>query len=161
MLLFEKPDFNLIGIEPEFGDLLVNRWEEVEKCLQGHAYLASIILMGSLLEGILYWTLTKFPEKAYRTSASPKDSKTGKPKPIHDWSLSQMIDVSHELGWLGLDVKRFSHSLREFRNLVHPYQQMKEGENPDEDTCKISWQVVRASINDLAKHFALSTKNGS
>lgn len=158
--LLEKPDFNSIGIEPEFSDFLVSRWEEVEKCLQSHAYLASIILMGSLLEGILYWALTKFPEKAYRASASPKDSKTGKPKPIHEWSLSQMIDVAHELGWLGIDVKRFSHSLREFRNLVHPYQQMKEGVIPDEDTCKISWQVVRASINDLANHFVPLLKNG-
>lgn len=71
-----------------------------------------------------------------------------------------MIDVAHELGWLGVDVKRFSHSLREFRNLVHPYQQLKEGVIPDEDTCKISWQVVRASINDLEKNFIPLIKNG-
>lgn len=53
-LSLNKPDFKLIGIEIEFSDLLDSRWEEVEKCLQDHAYLASIILMGSLLEGILH-----------------------------------------------------------------------------------------------------------
>ncbi|BDV00138.1 hypothetical protein TDMWS_02230 [Thermodesulfomicrobium sp. WS] len=154
-----KPDFKLIGVEPEYSDLLDRRWEEVDKCLQNQAYLASIILMGSLLEGILNWALMKFPEKACRASASPKDN-TGKPKPFRDWSLSQMIDVAFELGWLEIDVKRFSHSVREFRNLVHPYQQFKEGIIPDEDTCKISWQVVCASINDLEKHFVPLYKNG-
>ena len=118
-------------------------------------------MMGSLLEGVLSWALTKFPEKANRAIASPKDSKTGKTKSINEWKLSQMIDVAHEIGWLGIDVKRFSHSLREFRNLVHPAQQIKEGVNPDKDTCLISWQVVRASMNDLAKNFApLSQKGG-
>jgi hypothetical protein len=160
-ILLEKPNFKSLGIEAEYSDLLDRRWLEVEKCLQSHAYLASIILMGSLLEGVLYWALAKFPEKAFRTSASPKDPKTGKPKSLHDWSLSQMIDVAHEIGWLGIDVKRFSHSVREFRNLVHPYQQLKQGAIPDDDTCKISWQVVRASLNDLEKHFAPLYKNGS
>ncbi len=158
--LLEKPNFKSLGIEAEYSDLLDSRWQEVEKSLQSHAYLASLILMGSLLEGVLYWALTKFPEKAFRASASPKDPKTGKPKSFHDWSLSQMIDVAHELGWLGIDIKRFSHSVREFRNLVHPYQQMKEGVIPDEDTCKISWQVVRASLNDLEKHFVPLYRNG-
>jgi hypothetical protein len=158
--ILEKPDFKLLGIESEYGALLDSRWEEVEKCLQSHAYLASIILMGSLLEGILQWALMKYQEKAFRASASPKDSKTGKPRPINDWSLNQMIDVTYELGWLEIDVKRFSHSVREFRNLVHPYQQFKDGAIPDEDTCKISWQVVRASINDLEKHFVPLSKNG-
>lgn len=154
-----KPDFKLLGIESEYSDLLNSRWEEVDKCLQSQAYLASIILMGSLLEGILNWALMKFPEKAFRASASPKDG-TGKPKPFRDWSLSQMIDVACELKWLEIDVKRFSNSVREFRNLVHPYQQFKEGVIPDEDTCKISWQVVCASINDLEKHFVPLYKNG-
>ncbi len=151
-IILECPDFNALGMETEFSNLLISRWDENEKCIQGHAYLASIIMMGSLLEGVLSWALTKFPEKAYRAISCPKDLKTGKSKPISEWKLSQMIDVAHEIGWLGIDVKRFSHSLREFRNLVHPAQQLKEGASPDMDTCLISWQVVRASINDLAQN---------
>jgi hypothetical protein len=48
-------------------------------------------------------------------------------------------------------VKKFSHSLREFRNLIHPYQQMIVKTFPDKDTCEISWLVVQAAANDLAK----------
>lgn len=150
-LNIEPPNFEYFGMEAELSNLLNIRWREIKICLQNGTYLASIILMGSLLEGVLFWLLMDNPEKANRALSAPKDPKTGKNKPIHDWTLSQMIDVAHELGWLGIDVKKFSHALRDFRNLVHPYQQKKEGTIPDGDTCKISWQVVQASMNDLSK----------
>lgn len=159
-LQFEKPNFDLLGFNQQFSSLLESRWVEIEKCLQSQAFLASIILMGSFLEGILYLSLSTFPENANRASASPKDPKSSKPKPINEWSLSQMIDVAYELGWLGSDVKKFSHSLREFRNLVHPFQQAKENIYPDEDTCKISWQVIQASMNDLTETLSALKNNG-
>jgi len=153
----EPPNFEQLGIDAELSHMLSLRWHEIRKCLQSGAYLASIILMGSLLEGALYLLLVKYPEQSNRASSAPKDPKTGKNKQTHKWTLSQMIDVAHELGWLGVDVKKFSHSLRDFRNLVHPYQQRKEGTIPDEDTCKISWQVIQASMNDLVKAVAPKT----
>jgi hypothetical protein len=66
-------------------------------------------------------------------------------------TLSEMIDVARAVGWIDLDVKRFSHALREFRNLIHPYQQLATRANPDADTCGISWLVVQAAANDLAR----------
>ena len=66
--------------------------------------------------------------------------------------MSNFIDVSHKLGFLGLDVKKYSHSLRDFRNYIHPYQQMASRFNPDIETAKISWQVLKAAIIDLSKN---------
>lgn len=109
------------------------------------------IQMGALLEGIFLSILQKYRREANRSTAAPKDSKTGKVKHFADWSLSNMINVAHDLGWIDLDVKEFSHSLREFRNLIHPYQQMVLRTYPDKDTCEISWLVVQAATNDLAK----------
>ncbi len=65
--------------------------------------------------------------------------------------LAEMIDVAHDLGWIDLDVKKYSHALREFRNFIHPHQQMLQQSYPDEDTCQISWLVVQATVNDLIK----------
>jgi len=62
-----------------------------------------------------------------------------------------LIDVAHAEKWVDLDVKKFSHALREFRNLIHPFQQMVEQVFPDEDTCNICWRVVQAATNDLAR----------
>jgi hypothetical protein len=63
--------------------------------------------------------------------------------------LGSLIEVAHQVGWLGGDVKRFSHALRESRNIVHPYVERLHAERPDLDTCSICWLVVRAAVADL------------
>lgn len=145
------PDFLNLRLEAGLGETLSDRWDETQKCLDGGAYLAATILMGSLLEGILLAVLLEYPKEANTSKAAPKDPKTGKVKRFANWCLSDMINVSHELGWLDLDVKKFSHSLREFRNLIHPYEQRVQKTFPDRDTCGISWLVVQAATNDVAR----------
>lgn len=145
------PDFINLKLEPGLGEILSKRWNETQKCLDAGGYLAATILMGSLLEGILLSVLKKYPKDANMSRVAPKDPNSGKVKYFDEWSLSDMINVSHDLGWIDLDVKRFSHSLRDFRNLIHPYQQIALKTFPDKDTCEISWHVVQAAINDLSK----------
>ena len=145
------PEFLALKIEPGLGEILSERWNETQKCFDNGAFLAATILMGTMLEGILLSVLQKFPKEANTSKAAPVDSKTGKVKYFADWSLSEMINVAHDVGWIDLDVKKFSHSLRDFRNIIHPYQQMVLKTFPDEDTCGISWLVVQATTNDLAR----------
>jgi hypothetical protein len=147
----DPPEFISLNLDPGLGEILSNRWEETQRCIDSEAYLSATILMGTMLEGILLAVLSKYPQIANCSVCAPKDSESGKVKKYHEWSLYDMINVSHDVEWLGLDVKKFSHSLREFRNIIHPYEQMVSGATPDKDTCAISWLVVQAAINDLAK----------
>ena len=146
----EAPDFLALGLEPGIGDILQNRWEEAQRCVDVGAHLSAIIIMGSLLEGLLLGVFQKNPEIANKCPSAPKDNRPGKVKSFFNWKLAEMIDVAHHVNWLGVDVKKFSHALKEFRNLIHPYEQMTTGSKPDEDTCNISWLVVQAAVNDLA-----------
>lgn len=148
------PDFLSLKLEPGLGQILEDRWTEAQRCLDGGACLAATIIMGSLLEGILLAVLQKYPKEANTSKVAPKDPKTAKVKYFAEWSLSEMINVAHDVGWIDLDVKKFSHSLRDFRNLIHPYQQMVLRTFPDKDTCEISWLVVQAATNDLAKRLS-------
>lgn len=143
------PNFLALGLEVGVGEILEKRWIETQKCLDSKAYLASIILMGSILEGLLLGVFQKNMREANQATSAPKD-KNQKTKNFADWKLTEMIDVAHQLGWIGIDVKKYSHSLREFRNLIHPYEQMMNRFDPDEDSTNISWLVVQAVINDLA-----------
>jgi hypothetical protein len=145
-----RPNFLLLGLEPGIGELLGTRWDEAQRCVDAKAYLAANIIMGSLLEGLLLGAFQRFPREANTSSSAPRDA-AGRVHKLHDWSLSQMIDVAHQIGWLGLDVKKFSHALRDFRNLIHPYEHLLSKTIPDADTCGISWLVVQAAVNDLAK----------
>lgn len=151
------PNFLALGLEPGIGELLASRWQEAQLCLDAKAFLAATILMGSLLEGLLLAVCQRFPKNADQAPCAPHNPQTGKPKYFAEWTFAEMIEVAHALGWVGLDVKKFSHSLREFRNLVHPYQQLQSQSFPDLDTCQISWLVVQAAANDLARVLAAAT----
>lgn len=150
------PDFSSLNLDTALAKLLAERWNEAQRCVDAQSYLAATIMMGGLLEGLLIGSLQNFPKQANQSSASPK--RDGKVKRLAEWSLSQMIDVAHEQGWIDLDIKKFSHALRDFRNLVHPNEQLSTGANPDKDTCNISWLVVQAAVNDLARVLKSSSK---
>lgn len=148
---FKDIRLDRIGIDNVVVDILNKRIDEIRKNLKSGASLSAIIMCGSVLEGILLGTATYKMKEFNQSISSPKNKDNGKVIPFHEWTLSNLIDVAHNIGLLGLDVKKFSHSLRDFRNYIHPYQQMSSGFSPDIDTAKISWQVLQAAISDLTK----------
>ncbi|WP_294535684.1 hypothetical protein [uncultured Rhodoblastus sp.] len=56
----------------------------------------------------------------------------------------------YEGGLLKRDVKKFSHGLRDFRNYIHPYEQMVSGFSPDEHTAKVCFKVLKAALASVA-----------
>jgi len=147
---FEEISLEKIRLDGIVTDVLNSRLEEIKKCLSVGAPLSVIFLCGSTLEGILLGIAIKFPKQFNQAKYSPK-SNNNKVKQFHEWTLNDFINVAYELGLLREDVKKYSHSLREFRNYIHPYQQVSSKFEPDEHTAKISWQVLKAAIFQLAE----------
>jgi len=153
---FLKREFKSIALEKleiEWAviEIIKSRLIEIQKSLNNASSLSAIIMSGSVLEGVLLGVAQKNMREFNQSASSPKSKETGKVLPFQDWTLSNLIDVAHDVGLIGLDVKKFSHALRDFRNYIHPYQQMHTNFSPDNDTAKISWQVLQAAISDLTK----------
>jgi hypothetical protein len=148
---FQEVSLESIGLDGTVTEILKLRINEIEKCLSADAPLSVIFLAGSTLEGVLLGVALKYPKEFNQSKSSPKD-KDGKVRQYPDWSLSNFIDVAYEVGLLMEDVKKYSHSLRDFRNYIHPYQQMSSRFNPDRHTAKISWQVLKAALFQLSKN---------
>lgn len=146
---FAVPNLHKLPLDKQVVKIIEARLEEAGKALRAGAFLSVIVLSGSILEGVLFGVAQHNPEKFNRSPISPKTPE-GKVRPFHDWSLAQLIDVAHEVGLLSLDVKKFSHELREFRNFIHPYQQMRARFNPDQHTARLCFQVLIATLADLA-----------
>ena len=148
---FDEISLDKLELDGIITDILKIRFEEIKKCLKSKAPMSVIFLAGSSLEGILLGIASKYPKYFNNSKSSPID-KEGKVKPYPEWTLSNFIDVAYELNLLKEDVKRFSHILRDFRNYIHPYQQMNSRFNPDEHTAKICWQVLKAAIFQLSNN---------
>lgn len=148
---FDEISIDALGLDSIVSEVLKIRFAEIKNCFAAKAHLSVIFLSGSSLEGILLGIALKSPKEFNQAKSAPKE-KEGKVKQFPDWTLSQLIDVSFEIGLIKDDVKKFSHALRDFRNYIHPYQQICSGFNPDHHTAKICFQVLKAGVSQLSKN---------
>jgi hypothetical protein len=146
---FGNVSLDKLGLDAAMIGIMKQRIDEIRKCLPVKASLAVIFLCGSTLEGILLGTACTKAKDFNQSAASPKD-KAGNVKKFHEWTLNDLINVARDLSLVGEDVKKFSHAMRDFRNYIHPYEQMSSGFNPNEHTAKICWQVLQAAITQLS-----------
>lgn len=145
-------DLSEVVVEVDFQSVVADRLNEVETCYDGGAFLAVVFLCGSTLEGLLYEVAKNHPVDYNRAQAAPRHG--GKVRPFSEWTLNDLLNCSRELGLLGEDVAKFGHAVREFRNYIHPQQQVREGFRPRRVTAQVARQVLRAAIDDLASHSA-------
>jgi hypothetical protein len=131
------------------SEVIKLRLNEVENCINGGAPLAAILLIGSVMEGILLGMATIYPRQFNLAPSAPKDKDTEKIRIFPNWTLNNYIEVASELGILKQDVRKFSHVVRDFRNYVHPYEQMSTRFFPDKQTALICFQVLKAAINQI------------
>lgn len=89
------------------------------------------------------------PSKAH----GPHDKK-GDPKPLVEWTMSELIDAALKGKWIELEIKKFSDSLRDYRNLVHPRQQLKMATKPTEATSDICWSAASHALKQFVSRAA-------
>ena len=146
---FEIPSIQRLPVDSTVAKIIEGRLNEVRAVMSVGAHLSVIFLCGSVLEAVLLGAARKESKKFNQSPASPKDS-NGKVKLFHEWSLAQFIDVACDIGLLKPDIKKFSHGLRDFRNYIHPNEQIVSGFTPDEHTAKVCWQVLKAALASIA-----------
>jgi len=144
-ITYPAPDFAILVSDTALIGVLSNRWAEANLAFEAGAYLATVILLGSILEGVLLDKVEQNPALANGSPKSPKD-KLGKPLAYRDWKLQHLIEVCHDCGWLKKGHKDFSHVVRDYRNFIHPNKERQEGITFDESICKIVWEIVSASL---------------
>lgn len=115
-----------------FGEQLRGRIDEAHACWTAGAPTAAVIMLGSVLEGVLYDVALA------RTGKEPEDN------------LFKLIKLAGGHEWIAKDAHDFADALRKHRNIVHPKRQKEDNLKPDDDTVRIAWNVVVATLNDLA-----------
>lgn len=146
---FNIPNIQKLPIEAQAVPIIESRLAEARTAMGAGAYLATVLLCGSVLEAVLLGAAQKEPARFNQAAASPKAADDSV-KRFHEWSLAQFIDAASEIGLLKPDVKKFGHGLRDFRNYIHPYEQMASGFTPDQHTAKVCFQVLKAALASVA-----------
>jgi hypothetical protein len=146
---YDIPNIDRLPIDTHAIPIVESRLAEARTALSAGAYLSVVFLCGSVLEAVLLGAAQKDPAKFNKASSSPKNP-DGTVRRFHEWSLAQFIDTACEIDLLKPDVKKFGHGLRDFRNYIHPYEQMVSGFTPDQHTAKVSFHVLKAALASVA-----------
>ncbi|MDA8025242.1 MAG: hypothetical protein M0T78_01690 [Actinomycetota bacterium] len=129
------------------AQVVAARLGEIERCLEAKAPLAVVFLVGSTLEGLLMDLAVA--QAATFTAATAAPRIRGTVKPVQEWKLGELIAVARELRVLSEDIARHAEHVRNFRNYIHPRQQLKESFEPRMETALIAQQVLRGALIDL------------
>jgi hypothetical protein len=147
--------FKTLGLEPRYTEVLLRRMQEAQSCLAAGAHLATVILCGSVLEGLCLAFGRLHEDEARRGFQRRLNRQAPR---LDVWTLGEWIVVLGYLGHLSPNIEKFGHALRDFRNYVHPGAELRNGFALNHHTALIGFQVVLAAVDDLSKSGAKKEK---
>ena len=77
--------------------------------------------------------------------------KSDKIIPLTSWTLGSLIDAGCEVGVIDKSAKSFSIAVRDFRNYIHPNEQVKQSFSPTIDAAKMSYGVLGVAIKQIGE----------
>jgi hypothetical protein len=149
----QPPAFDRLDADKATCDHLKDQWIETQCCVEHGIPLAAIIMMGSLLEGVLWSRARNHPDKAvvFQSKRAPRDN-SGKTKDLDHWGLESLIEVANELKWIHSVEKVQGALIRKYRNFAHPREAIKarqdDGPTSRQDA-RVLWSSAKAIISEL------------
>lgn len=130
-------------VDPELRALIERDYTEVQRCYVSSCWKSSIILSGAIVEGVLVYLLGVRETAARAARCAPKHSDVGR------WDFKDLIDVAVELKLVSPAIEKLSHPLRDYRNLVHPGNELRRKLTFGQEEARISLEVVNILHRDL------------
>lgn len=112
---------------------------QMDDCLAVGAYKAAQVMAGSILEALLVDHLEGI-------GYQPKSGKK-----VVDLTLGELLVAARDSGVIGRTTTDLGSVLKDFRNLIHPGRLVRLRESVNGDTARISKDLVRIIIRDVAK----------
>ena len=124
--------------------VLERDYGEIQKAYIATCWKSVIILSGGAFEAILADLLLQNQAKA---KASAKAPSVGD---ITKWDLVDLINVSVDLKLVSPGVEKLSHPVREYRNLVHPGNEVRNKLTFGKEEARIAIEVLHMLHRDLS-----------
>lgn len=139
----ESRDFAFVK-DSHLRQILERDYKEIQQAFRARCWKSVIILSGSAIEAILLDCLKSDPTHAASASKAPN-----KPD-LSRWDLNELIDVCVELDFVKSGVEKLSHSVREYRNLVHPGNEIRNRLVFGQEEARIAFEVLNIVHRDLS-----------
>ena len=125
-------------------------YQEIQQAFTAKCWKSVIVLSGGTIEAVLIDLLLRHESIAMASEKAPKD-KGGKVRIVQDWEFVYLILVAVELKLVNPGIDKLSHSIREYRDLVHPMVEIKTRLRVDVEEAKIALELLNMIHRDLSK----------
>lgn len=139
----EHKDFTFVT-DQAIRSILERDYQEIQRAFIAKCWKSVIILTGGAVEAILTDLLLTHNSQAKSSSKAPKSVD------IRKWSLNDLIEVAVDLKLVSAGIEKLSHSLREYRNLIHPGNEVRSNLVFDAEEAKIALEVLNILHRDLS-----------
>jgi hypothetical protein len=124
--------------------LLHRDYQEVQRAFVAKCWKATIVLAGGAMEAILLDRLTLDKERSVLATSAPKTTD------LTRWDLSNLIKVAVELKLVNSSVEKLSHSVREYRNLIHPGNELRNKLTVGAEEARIAIEILNLIDRELS-----------
>ncbi|HUB93951.1 MAG TPA: hypothetical protein VMB52_05615 [Verrucomicrobiae bacterium] len=139
----ETKSFDFITNE-ELRKIIERDYQEIQRGIISGNWKSTIILSGGAIETILLDVVQKDSPAALASGKAPSETDFNK------WDLNDLIEVSLDTKLVTSQVASLSHTVRSYRNLVHPGVELRKGLKIEPEEAKIALQVLNILIRDLS-----------
>jgi len=91
-----------------------------------------VTLCGGAVEALLIYKLSQGTRKTKAVAEFINlYPKAKKPNDLNAWSFEQVIDVAKQIKMIDEGLRSAFHTIRNFRNFIHPYREANSTSSPD------------------------------
>ena len=139
--------------DKEWRGTLLSDLGYVEAALHNREWKAATVLGGSLVEALLLWAVSRYDEDARRSAIGRAEARLGKRLPANpeSWDLIDYIEVARELEEISEISATQARLAKDFRNLIHPGRERRQGVRCDRGTAYSVVAAVDHVIRDLSE----------
>lgn len=125
-----------------YRNILERDLVELESCYQENKYKSTMILSGSILEGVLFEYLSSM--KARKDCDVPLDQNI---------NLLQLITCAKNNDIIDGDTQRLSEVIKNYRNLIHPEREVRKKEEISLGKARIAYESLIFILQRVNEHF--------
>lgn len=135
--------FNFVK-DSTLTSILERDYLEIQRNLISDNWKSTILLCGGSIEAILLDLLSS------NSAAVDASIKRPKEPDLRRWDLNDLIEVGVDSGLVGKELAKLSHSVREYRNLIHPGVEVRSGLKVEPEEARIAVEVLNILIRELS-----------
>ena len=143
MPVLVSKDFSFIQ-DIKLRNILTRDYGEIQKSMISGSHKAAIILSGGSIEAVLLDLLNEDESAARASSKAPTEPNLDK------WHLNDLIEVAVDTSAVAGEIAKLSHSVRQYRNLIHPGVEVRGDLKVEPEEAKIAVEVLNILIRELS-----------